>query len=359
MPTRTVACEAGVPIEPASTGLEQAFAAMRAAQTRDPFPDWPLARRAAARARTADARQSRRDRRGDRRGLRPPPRRGNRPARNLPEPVRHPPRAAPRPALDAPAPALGRTSGSCPRAPKCVPQPLGVVGIIVPWNYPLYLAVGPLAAALAAGNRAMVKMSRVHAALLGAVRASCARGISAHGEVAVVTGDAEVGARVRGAAVRPSAVHRLDRGRPQGDARGRGEPDAGDARARRQVAGDHRARMRGSTHAVERIAGRQAAQRRARPASRRTTCCCRATRVRRIRRRRARGGARGCTRTSPRNPHYASIVIDRHYARLRGVARRRRRGRREAHVLGRWRRRGARARVRADAADRRRRRDGA
>ncbi len=38
-------------------------------------------------------------------------------------------------------------------------QPLGVVGIIVPWNYPLLLAVGPLVAALAAGNRAMLKMS--------------------------------------------------------------------------------------------------------------------------------------------------------------------------------------------------------
>ncbi len=38
-------------------------------------------------------------------------------------------------------------------------QPLGVVGILVPWNYPLYLALGPLVAALAAGNRAMLKMS--------------------------------------------------------------------------------------------------------------------------------------------------------------------------------------------------------
>lgn len=38
-------------------------------------------------------------------------------------------------------------------------QPLGVVGIVVPWNYPLYLAIGPLVAALAAGNRVMVKMS--------------------------------------------------------------------------------------------------------------------------------------------------------------------------------------------------------
>lgn len=39
------------------------------------------------------------------------------------------------------------------------PQPLGVVGIMVPWNYPLYLAVGPIIDALTAGNRVMVKMS--------------------------------------------------------------------------------------------------------------------------------------------------------------------------------------------------------
>lgn len=40
-----------------------------------------------------------------------------------------------------------------------IQQPLGVVGVIVPWNYPIYLAVGPLIAALAAGNRVMIKMS--------------------------------------------------------------------------------------------------------------------------------------------------------------------------------------------------------
>ncbi|XOZ32877.1 coniferyl aldehyde dehydrogenase [Halomonadaceae bacterium KBTZ08] len=38
-------------------------------------------------------------------------------------------------------------------------EPLGVVGIMVPWNYPLFLAAGPLTAALAAGNRAMLKLS--------------------------------------------------------------------------------------------------------------------------------------------------------------------------------------------------------
>ena len=33
-----------------------------------------------------------------------------------------------------------------------------------PWNFPLYLALGPLAAALAAGNRVMIKMPELHAA---------------------------------------------------------------------------------------------------------------------------------------------------------------------------------------------------
>ncbi|MGB8326318.1 MAG: coniferyl aldehyde dehydrogenase [Steroidobacteraceae bacterium] len=42
---------------------------------------------------------------------------------------------------------------------RVIPQPLGVVGVIVPWNFPLFLSFGPLAAIFAAGNRAMVKMS--------------------------------------------------------------------------------------------------------------------------------------------------------------------------------------------------------
>ena len=42
---------------------------------------------------------------------------------------------------------------------RVIPQPIGVVGVIVPWNFPLNLAFCPLAAILAAGNRAMVKMS--------------------------------------------------------------------------------------------------------------------------------------------------------------------------------------------------------
>jgi coniferyl-aldehyde dehydrogenase len=40
---------------------------------------------------------------------------------------------------------------------RLIPQPVG--GVIVPWNYPIFLSFGPLTGALAAGNRAMVKMS--------------------------------------------------------------------------------------------------------------------------------------------------------------------------------------------------------
>ncbi len=42
---------------------------------------------------------------------------------------------------------------------RVIPQPLGVVGVIVPWNFPVNLSMVPLTYIFAAGNRAMVKMS--------------------------------------------------------------------------------------------------------------------------------------------------------------------------------------------------------
>jgi len=42
---------------------------------------------------------------------------------------------------------------------RVIPQALGVVGVIVPWNFPLNLSLIPLTYIFAAGNRAMVKMS--------------------------------------------------------------------------------------------------------------------------------------------------------------------------------------------------------
>ncbi len=67
-------------------------------------------------------------------------------------------------------------------------QPKGVVGIIAPWNFPVYLALGPLIAALAAGNRAMIKMSEYTPRTTEAVRALLAE-CFAEDEVAVFGGD--------------------------------------------------------------------------------------------------------------------------------------------------------------------------
>ena len=42
---------------------------------------------------------------------------------------------------------------------RVIPQPVGVVGVVVPWNFPISMAFSPLTGIIAAGNRAMVKMS--------------------------------------------------------------------------------------------------------------------------------------------------------------------------------------------------------
>jgi coniferyl-aldehyde dehydrogenase len=72
-------------------------------------------------------------------------------------------------------------------------QPLGVIGIIAPWNYPLSLALMPLATAIAAGNRAMLKPSEFTpetGRLIAALLADAFPG----DQVAVVEGDAAAGA---------------------------------------------------------------------------------------------------------------------------------------------------------------------
>jgi len=42
---------------------------------------------------------------------------------------------------------------------RVIPQAKGVVGVVTPWNYPLFLAVSPMTCAIAAGNRVMVKQA--------------------------------------------------------------------------------------------------------------------------------------------------------------------------------------------------------
>ena len=70
-------------------------------------------------------------------------------------------------------------------------QPLGVVGIIAPWNYPLLLSVGPLICALAAGNHAMIKISSSSAAF-GAVLEKALAEAFPQELVAVVNGGGKI-----------------------------------------------------------------------------------------------------------------------------------------------------------------------
>ena len=70
-------------------------------------------------------------------------------------------------------------------------QPLGVVGVIGAWNYPVLLTLGPMVDALAAGNRVLVKPSELAPRTAEALAALVAEAFPP-GQVAVVTGDAEV-----------------------------------------------------------------------------------------------------------------------------------------------------------------------
>lgn len=70
--------------------------------------------------------------------------------------------------------------------------PLGVVGIVAPWNYPFQLAIIPLVDAIAAGNHVMIKPSEFTPRTSALIRELCADVFPAD-RVAVIEGDAGVG----------------------------------------------------------------------------------------------------------------------------------------------------------------------
>jgi len=70
-------------------------------------------------------------------------------------------------------------------------QPLGAVGVIGPWNYPLQLTLGPAATALAAGNRVMIKPSEL-TPHTSALLATVLHQAFAADELCVVQGGADV-----------------------------------------------------------------------------------------------------------------------------------------------------------------------
>ena len=71
-------------------------------------------------------------------------------------------------------------------------QPLGVVGIIAPWNFPVNMVFAPMAGALAAGNRVMIKPSEFTPATSGLMAEMVAEAYDPK-EVALFDGGPEVG----------------------------------------------------------------------------------------------------------------------------------------------------------------------
>ena len=78
-----------------------------------------------------------------------------------------------------------------PASARVAYQPLGVVGVVAPWNYPLFLTLGPLIDALAAGNRVMLKPSELTPRTAQLLKTLLGE-IFAEDQVAVVIGGAEV-----------------------------------------------------------------------------------------------------------------------------------------------------------------------
>lgn len=78
-----------------------------------------------------------------------------------------------------------------PASAKVIYQPKGVVGIIAPWNYPIFLSLGPLTAALAAGNVAMIKMSE-YTPKTNTLLAELITNSFLKERVAIVSGDAQI-----------------------------------------------------------------------------------------------------------------------------------------------------------------------
>ena len=117
-----------------------------------------------------------------------------------------------------------------------VREPLGVVALITPWNFPLTIAAWKMAPALAAGNTVVLKPAELTP--LTALRfEQLAAEVLPEGVVNVVAGPGRTAGRAARRAPRrgEGRLHRLDGGR-SGDRGERGGHDqAGDARARRQV----------------------------------------------------------------------------------------------------------------------------
>ena len=137
----------------------------------------------------------------------------------------------------------GPTSSSTPGS-AVDPQPLGVAGQVIPWNFPLLMLAWKIAPALAAGNTVVLKPAETTPLTALLFAEICQQADLPPGVVNILPGAGDTGAaRGRAPGRRQGRVHRLDRGRPADRPRRRRHPQEAHARARRQ-GGQHRLRRR-------------------------------------------------------------------------------------------------------------------
>ena len=221
------------------TELFHAFEVQRTSFDAAPFPDWDDAARSPCAAAPPRRGQRGRDRGCDPRRLRRPAAHRDADRRGVPEPGRDQGGAPEGPQVDA-APQRGRFDLVPPGARA---HPAATAGRRRDRG-PVELSAVP--GRRTAGRGAGRRQPRagedvgVHAGVLRAVRAAGREDLRAGGGR---RGQRRPGCRgpVHAAAVQSPVLHRLHAGRPQGHGRRRGEPDADDARTRRQVADGHRA----------------------------------------------------------------------------------------------------------------------
>ena len=127
---------------------------------------------------------------------------------------------------------LMRTARAFGLKAEVQPSPLGVIGIIGPWNFPLNLVVLPASAAFAAGNRVMIKMSEITPRTAELMKATAPKYFDPT-ELDVVTGGPDVAAAFA-ALPFDHLFFTGSPGRRTRAARGRAEPGPGDAGTRWQ-----------------------------------------------------------------------------------------------------------------------------
>ena len=133
-------------------------------------------------------------------------------------------------------------------------EPLGVVGVITPWNFPMMIASWGIAPALAAGNAVLVKPAEwtpLTTIRLGELAAEA--GLDADLLQVLPGAGAVVGQRfVTNPASRQGRLHRVHRSRQEGDGRGGRSGQAGHAGARRQKRQHRLRRLRPGTRGGDR-----------------------------------------------------------------------------------------------------------